>query len=339
MLTCENNSNDANGPFFIPPDFTLDHSPFHRGPWEDWGWMHDMTTLAPADANGILSASLTIRAWDVQANETVAPEFDDIYAIGVNGPGHAAIPIVRFHTDDGVIALPGTFLGRLQDTGYYSFGTTVLQLPDQVLADLLRDRGLRVFMNIDSLQGMVGRRVTLIYSALTVNYAVPHTAWEPNQPVYQFWSPQLSQHFWTMNEAEKNKLLTKFPSIWTYEGIVHHTYKDKRDDTVFPVYRFWSLKTMSHFYTMKESERDKLMAYCPHDEAVSTGLPSTWIYEGIAFYAQAEGHQTKEAMPVYRFWSASLHRHLFTTDETERQQADSQPGLWKYEGIAWYVYR
>jgi hypothetical protein len=337
IVSHESDRDDPNGPWFIPPDNILDHTPFHRGMWEDWGWTHDMTTLVPTDANGIVSATLAIRTWGVDAALEESPEIDGIYAIRTTKSGSPKTPVVYFHTEGGVIALPGTRIGSLQGTLPYSWGTTNLTLPADILTDLWRDRGLRLFMNID--EGNGGRRVSLAYSMLTVNYAVPSTSREPNTPMHQFWSPGTGEVFWTANEKERDKLLATYPpSVWTYEGIAHSAYRDKRNDNVFPVYRFWSRKTSSHFYTMKESERDKLMAGCPREVAIFTGIPSTWTYEGIAFYAQRDGLQTKGAMPVYRFWSGILRRHCFTTSEVEKQEMERQPGVWQYEGIAWHTY-
>jgi hypothetical protein len=343
----DNRTLNVNGPFFIPRDWTLDHD-YRRGAWQDWGWTHDMTGLKPVDAIGIASATLKVQAWDVagewgwDGTQFVwCPEDDRIYALRTSGG-----TLVSFIRDGETLMNPykvqATLIGSLAETGMYLFGPTTLTISDPgVLAEIWDNDALDIFMNIDALAcPYCGHQVTLIYAMLTVDYIVPHTAWEPNMPVYQFWSPRSGENFWTANEREKNKLLTIYPpSIWTYEGIAHYTYHDKRDDSVFPVYRFWSRKTSSHFYTMKESEKDKLMAFCSRDMAVSTGIPGTWIYEGIAFYAQMEGRQAKGAIPVYRFWSGSLRRHCFTTNEVEKQEMERQPGVWQDEGIAWYAYQ
>ncbi len=333
IVAYASNRVDGNGPWFIPPGNILDHSPFHRGAWEDWGWTHDMAALTPADANGIVSASLTIRTWGVDAGLEEDPEIDGIYAVR-NSP--AGSP-VRFHTQDGVITLPGTSVGRLERTEAYAWGTTYLTLPPDVIADLYREGSLRLFMNID--EGNFGHRVSLAYSMLTVNFSVPPAPWEPNMPVYQFWSPKTGETFWTAGAKEKEKILTIYPpDTWTYEGVAHYAYRDQRDANVLPVYRFWSRRSAHHFYTMKESEREKLIASCSREVAISEGFPETWIYEGVAFYAPMDGRQSKGAIPVYRFWSDVLGHHCFTTNEAEKQEMEQQPGVWKYEGIAWYTY-
>lgn len=38
-------------------------------------------------------------------------------------------------------------------------------------------------------------------------------------PVYRFWSSRLNYHFYTINEAEKEKLISSYPDVWSYEGI------------------------------------------------------------------------------------------------------------------------
>jgi len=75
-----------------------------------------------------------------------------------------------------------------------------------------------------------------------------------------------------------------------------------------PVYHFISTKTKRHFCTISEEEKYKLL-----DER-----PSTWKYQGIAFFAYAEGHQPKDARPVYRFRSESLGHYFYTMDEATK---------------------
>lgn len=38
-------------------------------------------------------------------------------------------------------------------------------------------------------------------------------------PVHRFWSPVLGNHFFTINEDEKQALIDSYPYVWTYEGI------------------------------------------------------------------------------------------------------------------------
>jgi len=44
-------------------------------------------------------------------------------------------------------------------------------------------------------------------------------------PVYRFWSPVKGGYFYTADEAEKDKLIAKYPKIWSYEGIAWYALR------------------------------------------------------------------------------------------------------------------
>lgn len=146
--------------------------------------------------------------------------------------------------------------------------------------------------------------------------------------VYRFWSPVLERHFYTISAAEKDMLLTQFPTVWSYEGVVYHAFATGSDPDTRPVYRFWSDKLSSHFYTLSETERDWLIAQYAH----------IWTFEGVAFYTYPVGRQPATARPVYRFWSPTKGSHFYTMSETERNNLVTKySSVWMDEGIAWYA--
>jgi hypothetical protein len=294
-----NDYNEPEGYFFIPPGETLDHSPYYRLSLEDWGWKHRLAGVAPADANGIRGALLSIVAWDV---DTVETEKDMIYANNRQ-------------------------LGLLQGLER-EWTTTSFALSADVLAEILRDKELNVFMDID--KSNLGHRVTLGSSILDVSYTVPGAAAEPNATVYRFWSPVLSGHFYTIKESERDMLLAQYPDVWTYEGPVYRVFGALNDGGLKAVYRFWSELLSAHFYTISEAERDYLL----------NNYANAWTYEGPVFYAYAEGQQPVGTKPVYRFWSAQLSKHFYTISEAEKQYIlQTYPtDVWGLEGIAWYAY-
>lgn len=147
------------------------------------------------------------------------------------------------------------------------------------------------------------------------------------QEVYRFWSPVTGTHFYTMSEMEKEKLLTNYPDAWVYEGVAYHAYPDATDNEVRPVFRFWSNKSSSHFYTISETERDKLI----------NKYADVWTYEGEAFYAYPIGDEPDWTKPVYRFWSGGNGSHFYTISESERDKLLADQSVWTYEGIAWYA--
>ncbi len=102
-----------------------------------------------------------------------------------------------------------------------------------------------------------------------------------------------------------------------------------RDPDLAPVYRFWSDKFKSHFYTISETEKNKLI------ETYS----DAWTYEGVAFYAYPPDRQPTAAKPVYRFWSAKLGYHFYSISEREKDKLlRDYPDVWTFEGVAWYAF-
>ena len=162
-------------------------------------------------------------------------------------------------------------------------------------------------------------------------------------PVYRFWSPVHAHHFYTMDKAERDKLINNYPRVWTYEGVAYYAFADDSEPDAAPVYRFWSGILNAHFYTIDEAERDKLITIYSH----------VWTYEGTAFYAYAPETQAEGTMPVYRFWSGNKLRfwsqilnawdytsgHFYTMAEAEKDNLlNLYSHVWTYEQIAWYAY-
>ncbi|MDM8553168.1 right-handed parallel beta-helix repeat-containing protein [Desulfococcaceae bacterium HSG7] len=96
-----------------------------------------------------------------------------------------------------------------------------------------------------------------------------------------------------------------------------------------PVYRFYSELLKKHFFTKDSDEKDFIIANNPTD---------VWRYEGIAWYVYPDAEDGLS--PVYRFYSELLQSHFYTTDANEKDYiiATFSVGVWRYEGIAWYVY-
>jgi len=45
------------------------------------------------------------------------------------------------------------------------------------------------------------------------------------RPVYRFWSPKISAHFYTISEVERDYLLRTYGTeTWTYEGIAFYAW-------------------------------------------------------------------------------------------------------------------
>lgn len=147
--------------------------------------------------------------------------------------------------------------------------------------------------------------------------------------VYRFWSPKNQHHFYTASKQERDIIISSYPSsIWTYEGSAFNTPVDDQCSTTASVYRFWSNKNQSHFYTMSAEEKDIIIA--SYDQ-------NTWKYEGVAYCAYPSS--SAESTPVYRFWSNKLQGHFYTSSAQEKDVIISSydQNTWKYEGVAYYV--
>jgi hypothetical protein len=108
-------------------------------------------------------------------------------------------------------------------------------------------------------------------------FQVANTPYLPGlAPVYRFWSDSLGSHLYTIDEAEKDKLIRESAKTWTFEGPVFYAYPEgQQPQEAKPVYKLVNLTDGDYFYTISESEKDKLVKE----------YASIFKLEGIAFYA------------------------------------------------------
>jgi len=113
-----------------------------------------------------------------------------------------------------------------------------------------------------------------------------------SSPVYLFRNKATGAQFWTLWSREKDRLLTVYPQLWHYEGVGWYAYAspDVRAG-LLPVYRFWSPSQERHFYTIRESQSEEVLAKSTCD---------TWIFEGAAFYAFGRCDPPQDTQAVYR---------------------------------------
>ncbi len=159
------------------------------------------------------------------------------------------------------------------------------------------------------------------------SFTTASTGSEPS-PVFRFYSPAYSTHFYTMDTAERNDLIDNHADLWTYEGIAYYAFTDNSQPAAVPVYRFCSASRDKYFYTVNESERDKLINL----------YSNVWTYEGVAFYVLPSYAETSGTSPVYRLWSSARQSHFWTISAVERDRFVASSD-WTYEGAAWYAVR
>ena len=93
-------------------------------------------------------------------------------------------------------------------------------------------------------------------------------------PVYRFYSAGFQSHFYTIDPAERDRILAQWSRDWSYEGVAYTAYRTQVAGTV-PLYRFWSDSFNGHFYTASQSERDRVRATWPDTWAIRIG-PESW---------------------------------------------------------------
>ena len=134
---------------------------------------------------------------------------------------------------------------------------------------------------------------------------------EATSPVYRFWKASDNTHFYTIKESEKDKLIRDYSHVYTYEGPAYRAFKvDQQPAEALPVYRFWKPSDNTHFYTTKESEKQKLIDNYSH----------IYTFEGAAYYAYSVAEHPIDALPVYRFWKPPDNTHFFTITESEKDK-------------------
>jgi hypothetical protein len=160
--TLDYTDNSGHGWAFWIPDTIVDHTPYQRHAWEDWGWTHDVVAAVPTNATGIDAATLSILAWGVDDTDG---EVDIVYVNGVqigtlegpsNGQPVPPVPPEAYQT-------PGQ-----PNTLSTQWSVTSFTLPQNALQDLLDSGTLDIFLNIDA--PLNGDRVTIRSSTLTVDY-------------------------------------------------------------------------------------------------------------------------------------------------------------------------
>ncbi len=148
--------------------------------------------------------------------------------------------------------------------------------------------------------------------------------------VERFWSPVLQRYFYTIDPAERDKLIREYSQTWTYQGPAFQAAATLNAPGLAPVYRFWSLQAQDHFYTIDVAEKDLLVKK----------YPKFWKLEGVVFYAYPAGAQPAGSVPIFRFWRSKDNVHLYTIDPAERDRLlKEQSGLYTFEGVAFYAFR
>ena len=96
-------------------------------------------------------------------------------------------------------------------------------------------------------------------------------------PIYRLYSRKTGAQLYTRGEADRDKILKKWPDDFTFTDGVPAFYASLSDDGTTPIYRLYNKRTGMQLYTRGEADRDKILKKWPDDFTFTDGVP--------AFYA------------------------------------------------------
>lgn len=142
--------------------------------------------------------------------------------------------------------------------------------------------------------------------------------------VYRFYNIDTGAHFYTNSERNRDKILNDYPQ-YQYEGIAYQVFDSDIDGIdLSPVYQFYNVKTMAHFYTASIKQRNKVINNYPD-----------FVYEGRKFFVYTENKV--KSKPIFRFYNTETGAHFYTANAAQRKRVINNYPQFEDEGIAYYV--
>ncbi|MEP7181413.1 MAG: DUF1800 family protein [Betaproteobacteria bacterium] len=160
-------------------------------------------------------------------------------------------------------------------------------------------------------------------AGLAAGLAYAPIAAADNSPVFRFYNTQKGTHFYTISAVERDAVIARYSTVFTYEGPAFWA-SQTQDPGMLPVYRFYNIRTGTHFYTMSETEKNFVIANYP-----------TLAFEGAVYYAQPGS--VAGATSLYRFYNTRTGAHFYTISALERDYVMATWPFFAYEGTAYYV--
>ena len=144
-------------------------------------------------------------------------------------------------------------------------------------------------------------------------------------PVYRFYNLRSDTHFYTSSEAEKNTVLATLGMVYRLDGPAYSINTLNPANSV-PLYRFYNMKTGTHFYTASESEKNSVLA----------NLATVYRLEGVAYnvcMTPPAGSTT-----VYRFYNMKTGTHFYTADPVEKANVlNNMKATYSLDGPAFFL--
>ncbi|NKE67293.1 peptidoglycan DD-metalloendopeptidase family protein [Ramlibacter sp. RBP-2] len=155
-------------------------------------------------------------------------------------------------------------------------------------------------------------------------------------------NPASYAYFYTVQASEAAFVKSQSAWPWVQRTSTFEAAHSNPDSAV-SLYRFWSEKHQSHFFTINTAERDQILTWS------ASGINGyDWRLEGEGFRVYRDSSPTdssgKSAIPVYRVWiqdkdfnpaNGSSGGHYFTADAAEYHSMLALVGV-SGEGVAFY---
>jgi hypothetical protein len=239
--------------------------------------------------------------------------------VGTDGSSHYDGTV----TNDSSVTVSSIIVGGAEDRGDATATASFFDaLSDITYTSSTLAPGDSVEFSIDSPRSATGRSDDS-YPYLWAE-AVPYA---PLQ-VYRFYKPSTGTHFYTADPAERDNVINTLGAMYHYEGPVY-SVNTASPSNMHPLYRFYNLRTGTHFYTADEGEKNNVI----------NTLGYLYHYDGIAYDVSSfDGTFDGFSQPVYRFYNRQAGTHFYTADPAERDNVINTMGwLYSYEGPAYYL--
>jgi hypothetical protein len=139
--------------------------------------------------------------------------------------------------------------------------------------------------------------------------------------VHRFYNLRTGTHFYTADPTEVNRVIATLGWLYRYEGVAY-TVNQGSPSNSNPLYRFYDLRTGTHFYTADAAEANNIIAT----------MGSTFHFDGPAYNVSPSPDYSQQ---VWRFYNYVTGTHFYTADPAERANVQANLyHLYQYEGPA-----
>jgi hypothetical protein len=158
-----------------------------------------------------------------------------------------------------------------------------------------------------------------------IQFAVTAAPADTPMPVWRFYNFRTGTHFYTADPAEMANVRDHMKSTYSLDGVAYNVNTANLSNNT-PLYRFYNLKTGTHFYTADAAEMNR----------VKTTMASTYHLDGVAYYVCATN--VTSATTVWRFYNMKTGTHFYTADPAEKANVlNTMRSTYSLDGAGFYL--